>query len=161
MYYKFRFLLLTTVFFLNINANLENDFKLNSMSNKEVTLSQYKNQIVLIEWFSFYCDECNELSEEIKMFFEELKTNFKREEFDIITINLDDENRKKIVSLAKERGVDDNMLLDPEGRSAEKFDLPGMPYFVLLDKDKNVIDKFDEFNEDVKDDIFSQIKKHL
>ena len=155
MYYR-----LWTILFLFISYSIfsetksrEPDFTLKNLRGESVSLSMFSQKIVLIEWYSFWCDECREVFHDIKSFFHELNKVLPEKSFQLLAINIDDKEEKEIAEFVEFEQIFYTVLLDPEGTTADVFDIKGLPYFAIIGKQGRVEKTFKGFDKTTKEAI--------
>lgn len=111
-----------------------------------------KGQPVLIDFWASWCEPCQESfpwMNEIKKQYPDLK---------IIAINLDEETATA-KSFLKENAANFDILFDPEGELAEKYQVDGMPSSYLVDRNGKIVKHHVGFFSDKKADYENDIKK--
>jgi cytochrome c biogenesis protein CcmG/thiol:disulfide interchange protein DsbE len=98
--------------------------------NGEVNLENLRGKVVYLDFWASWCKPC------IKSFpwMHYLKTTYQDQGFEIIAINLDKEKRPAEDFL---KLVDVNFIVafDPEGKTAEAYQLRGMPSTYMIGRD--------------------------
>ena len=95
---KFKLILFLIVFSLTIGYAKQDNKNINlwgkTLDGKEIKLSDYKNKIILLDFWASWCIPCREEMPELIKFY----NKHKKEDFVIIGINIDDhsENMRKI-----------------------------------------------------------------
>ena len=102
-------------------------------SGQSMGLSKYKGRVVYVDFWASWCGPCRESLPMLN----ELRNELKRKGFEVLAINLD-ENTDDAKAFLKQFPVSYPVLLDPEGRIPEKYELPGMPTSFMIDKKGNV-----------------------
>lgn len=108
------------------------DFTLKSKHDGNVRLSEQRGNIVLVNFWASWCGPCRE--ELPKM--EELYQEYQDLGFEILAVNVDDEESKADV-LLKDIEVTFPVLYDTKGEVSELYDVSAMPTTVMIDRDGN------------------------
>ena len=109
-------------------------FSLYDTDGNKVTLSDFKgDRVVLIDFFASWCPHCtkgitvmNQLNEE-----------YKNEGLKVIGIDIK-ESKEKVSSLINRYHISYTMLLDTDGKIAHKYNVRGIPFLVLIDKEGTI-----------------------
>ncbi len=109
------------------------DFTLKSISGKNLKLSEFAGNVVLINFWASWCGPCLQempLLNAIHKKYEPLG-------FTVLGINVEEQSDKARAFLA-ERGVDFPILLDNKNEVSKLYDLVAMPTTVVVDRDGNM-----------------------
>ena len=106
------------------------NFKLrNIFTGKAETLSKYRGKVVYLDFWASWCGPCRQSLPMLN----QLRQELKRKGFEVVAVNLD-ENSKDAKRFLQKTPVSYPVLLDPKGKTPNKYDLPGMPTSYLIDK---------------------------
>lgn len=110
------------------------DFKLQDLSQKTITLSDYKGkQPVILFFWTTWCPFCRK---EIRILNEKYP-ELRKEGWELFAINLE-EPVYKIENFLKNYTVNFKVLLDRDASIAYAYDLLGIPTYVFIDKKGNI-----------------------
>lgn len=109
------------------------DFKLQGQQ-KQVKLSDYRGQIVYIDFWASWCQPCRKSF----TWMNKMQSLYGKDGFKVIAINLD-EDRKKADIFLKQIPANFDVAYDPRGNTAESYNVKAMPSSYLVDKQGNVI----------------------
>jgi len=109
------------------------DFKLQGQQ-KQVKLSDYRGQIVYIDFWASWCQPCRKSF----TWMNKMQSLYGKDGFKVIAINLD-EDRKKADKFLKQIPANFDVAYDPRGNTAESYNVKAMPSSYLVDKQGNVI----------------------
>ncbi len=102
----------------------------------------YKGKVVYIDFWASWCGPCKESFPWLN----ELQAKYK-DKLVIVGINLDKEKAKADEFLSA-TPAKFQILFNPEGQLAKRYNVKGMPYSVILDKDGKVIHTHIGFHKD-------------
>lgn len=108
------------------------DFTLKSKENGNIRLSEQRGNIVMVNFWASWCGPCRE--ELPKM--EELYQEYQDMGFEILAVNVDDEESKADV-LLNDIEVTFPVLYDTAGNVSQLYDVNAMPTTVIIDRDGN------------------------
>jgi thiol-disulfide isomerase/thioredoxin len=118
---------------INVGQNAL-EWKLPSLSDEApVSLSQYKNKVVLLEFWISFCGYC--IAAVPKLNFIEEK--YKNKDFKLVAINADD--TKDIIQKFEKNNQAKFQILYGGKETAESYGIDGFPTIVLIDKTGKVI----------------------
>jgi len=106
------------------------DFTLKSLSGKNLKLSEFRGQVVLLNFWASWCGPCRQ---EMPVL-EEIQRRYKDLGFTILGVNVD-EDSEKARTLLKEIPVSFPILLDAKNKTSELYELEAMPTTILIDRD--------------------------
>lgn len=135
--------LLATVFLTGtqVAAAPAHDFTL-STDGGTISLSQYKGQVVYIDFWASWCGPCRQSFP----WMSKMQQRYGEQGFKVIAINLDKEAelRDKFTAANQPRFT---IAYDPEGTVAEKYNVTVMPTSYLIDRDGNIHTQHLGFND--------------
>ena len=109
------------------------DFALKSSTGYNMRLSEYRGQVVMINFWATWCGPCRQ---EIPVL-NELHLNYKPLGFIMLGVNLD-EKPGAALRMAEEMGVAYPVLFDQQKDVSRLYAIDAMPTTVLIDRDGNV-----------------------
>ncbi len=139
------------------NETLAPNWSLTSLEDKEVALSDYKGELVLIDFFYKSCYPCMQALPALQ----NLHEKYKDKELNIIGINPYDTKEKDDIDvfLAK-RGVSYTILLGGK-EVAKEYHVSGYPTMYLIGKDGKIIFSQVGYAKSVDEVLEALIKEHL
>lgn len=115
------------------------DINLTTPEGKELSLSSFKGKVVLIDFWASWCGPCRkEMPNVVKAY-----AKFKNKGFEIFGVSLDMDKDRWIEAIAKD-GITWPQVSDLKqwGSSVVKlYNIQGIPYTVLLDKEGKILAK--------------------
>ena len=115
------------------------EISLPSPDGKEIALSSLKGKLVLIDFWASWCGPCRkEMPNVIKIY-----SKFKNKGFEIYGVSLDQDKEKWMEAITKD-GINWPQVSDLkywDNLAARIYNVQGIPYTVLIDKDGKIIAK--------------------
>ncbi len=108
------------------------DFALPSLDGRTWSLDAHRGQVVLVNFWATWCPPCRMETPSLVA----LKTEYKSRPFEIVGINMDDD-QGKVAPFVKEYGINYPVLL-PSGPLTFAGDVSALPTTILLDRQGRV-----------------------
>ena len=105
------------------------DFSLEDINGKQHSLSEYRGKIVFLRFWSLK----NPFVETDLQNLQEAHERFQEQGFTVVAVNVED-TREDVVQLLKKTALTFPVLLDPDGKIADRYQITGFPTGFLLDK---------------------------
>ncbi|NOY66725.1 MAG: TlpA family protein disulfide reductase [Gammaproteobacteria bacterium] len=105
------------------------DFTLKSLSGKNIKLSEYRGDVVMVNFWASWCGPCRQEMPAL----EQLYKKYKDLGFVILGVNLD-EDSSKAAALLKKIPVSFPILYDSTNKVAKLYDVKAMPTTYLIDR---------------------------
>jgi len=115
------------------------DFTLNDMDGRAVSLSALKGKVVFIDFWATWCVPCIASMPKTH----ELMAPFKdRDDIVFLNVNIQDETARWKNFVTKEKMPGVNLFADKDQSDLlfKNFNFSGIPHFVLIDKEGNIMD---------------------
>ena len=109
------------------------DFALKSSSGENLRLSEYRGDVVMINFWATWCGPCRQ---EMPLL-DELYTRYERVGFNLLGVNIDDDSRRAM-QMIEELGVSFPVLFDARKEVSKLYEVEAMPVTVLVDREGNV-----------------------
>lgn len=109
------------------------DFALKSSTGENLRLSEYRGDVVMINFWATWCGPCRQ---EMPLL-DELYTRYQRVGFNLLGVNIDDDSNRAM-SMIRELGVNFPVLFDARKEVSKMYDVDAMPVTVLIDRAGNV-----------------------
>jgi len=132
------------------------DFQLPTLKGDKVNLSDFRGQVVYVDFWATWCPPCRESFP----WMESMHQRYQDMGLKIVAISLDQESHL-IENFLKAHEADFTILHDKKGTVAESYNVKGMPSSYLVDRKGNIRLRHAGFNEGDKADLESHIKKLL
>ena len=109
------------------------DFALKSSSGENLRLSEYRGDVVMVNFWATWCGPCRQ---EMPLL-DELYSRYQRVGFSLLGVNIDD-NSSKAMDMVAELGVSFPVLFDARKEVSELYKVEAMPVTVLIDREGTV-----------------------
>ena len=113
-------------------------FTLTDLSGQNVSLSDYKGKVVVLNFWASWCPPCKAEMPE----FNEMDREFKKSgDTVLLAINMTDgrrETKKKVETFISEQKYKMRVLLDSEGKASNLFDIRYLPTTYVIDAEGTV-----------------------
>jgi peroxiredoxin len=120
------------------NGSKVPNFTLTDLSGKNVSLSDYKGKVVVLNFWASWCPPCKAEMPE----FNEMDREFKKSgDTVLLAINMTDgrrETKKKVETFISEQKYKMRVLLDSEGKASNLFDIRYLPTTYVIDAEGTV-----------------------
>ena len=109
------------------------DFALKSSTGENLRLSEYRGDVVMINFWATWCGPCRQ---EMPLL-DELYGRYQRVGFNLLGVNIDDDS-SRAMDMVRELGVSFPVLFDNRKEVSRMYDVDAMPVTVLVDREGNV-----------------------
>jgi cytochrome c biogenesis protein CcmG/thiol:disulfide interchange protein DsbE len=103
-------------------------FQLDTLDGGQVSLSQYKGKVVLLDFWATWCGPCRMSMPLLERLQKEMPNDLV-----LLAINLE-EPPDLVKSFVQQRNVQSKVLLDSEGKVSRVYNAASIPFQVLIDK---------------------------
>ena len=109
------------------------DFALRSATGENLRLSEYRGDVVMINFWATWCGPCRQ---EMPLL-DELYSRYQRVGFNVLGINIDDDSRRAM-RMVDDLGVSFPVLFDTRKEVSKLYRVEAMPVTILVDREGNV-----------------------
>ena len=109
------------------------DFALKSASGENLRLSEYRGNVVMINFWATWCGPCRQ---EMPLL-DDLYNRYQRVGFSLLGVNIDDDSRRAM-RMVEELGVSFPVLFDADKEVSKLYQVEAMPVTLLLDREGTV-----------------------
>ncbi len=109
------------------------DFALPSALGENLRLSEYRGDVVMINFWATWCGPCRQ---EMPLL-DELYTRYQRVGFSLLGVNIDDDSTRA-VAMIRDLGVNFPVLFDADKEVSKLYAVEAMPVTVLVDREGTV-----------------------
>jgi len=110
------------------------DFRLKDLKGQDVSLSSVRDRPVLLVFGTTWCPYCREEIPRIK----EIYRQGREKKLEVLNIYIN-ETEAKVAAFAAKYELPYPVLLDRDGQVAERYQVRGVPTFVLLDRQGKIV----------------------
>ncbi len=121
-----------------------------------VSLEQHLGSVVYIDFWASWCGPCR------KSFpwMNKIQKKYKSQGLTVIAINLD-ESKEAALAFLKSMDIDLTIAFDPEGKTAQAFNVVAMPSSYVISRDGKIVHKHMGFRSKDKHEMESTIQQLL
>ncbi len=113
------------------------DFVLNTVDGKSVRLSDYRGQVVFLNFWATWCPPCRSEMPSI----ERLSREMEGQDFIILAVSIDGFETTQLRNMISPNHYSFTVLHDPEQKVADIYLISGIPTTYIIDKDGTIVDK--------------------
>lgn len=113
------------------------DFTFPDLHGKEVSLSDYRGKVVLVNIWATWCGPCRDEMPSMQRLYERLKGK----DFEILAVSIDSTGSKAVAPFMEELNLTFPALLDPEGKIRTLYGITGVPESYVVDKKGILVEK--------------------
>ncbi len=132
------------------------DFALKSSSGENLRLSEYRGDVVMINFWATWCGPCRQ---EMPLL-DELYSRYQRVGFNLLGVNIDDDSRRAM-QMIEELGVNFPVLFDARKEVSKLYEVEAMPVTVLVDREGNVRYVHHGYKPGYEDKYLDQVRSLL
>jgi peroxiredoxin len=131
--FTFALFALTSLASSGLEGQAAPDFSLKSSTGENLRLSEYRGEVVMINFWATWCGPCRQ---EMPLL-DELYSRYERVGFNLLGVNIDDDSSRAMKMVA-DLGVSFPVLFDARKEVSKLYQVNAMPVTVLVDRDGNV-----------------------
>ncbi len=132
------------------------DFSLKSSTGENLRLSEYRGDVVMINFWATWCGPCRQ---EMPLL-DELYSRYQRVGFNLLGVNIDDDSRRAM-RMIEELGVNFPVLFDARKEVSELYEVDAMPATVIVDREGTVRYIHHGYKPGYEDKYLDQIRSLL
>ena len=140
----------------DLEGQMAPDFALKSSTGENLRLSEYRGDVVMINFWATWCGPCRQ---EMPLL-DELYTRYERVGFNLLGVNIDDDSRRAM-QMIEELGVNFPVLFDARKEVSKLYDVEAMPVTVLVDREGNVRYVHHGYKPGYEDKYLDQVRSLL
>lgn len=132
------------------------DFTFRDLNHKEISLSQYKGKVVLLNLWSITCPPCIEEVPYLEKLYQIMK---EEKDFHLLTVNTNrGETENEVRPFVEKHGINFHVLVDNKKVVWRRYKLTGWPETFLIDREGIIVEKFIGPKEWDSPEIINKIK---
>ena len=132
------------------------DFALKSSNGENLRLSEYRGNVVMINFWATWCGPCRQ---EMPLL-DELYNRYERVGFNLLGVNIDDDS-SRAMRMVEELGVDFPVLFDARKEVSKLYEVEAMPVTVIVDRQGTVRYVHHGYKPGYEDKYLDQIRTLL
>ena len=132
------------------------DFVLKSASGENLRLSEFRGDVVMINFWATWCGPCRQ---EMPLL-DEMYIRYQRVGFNLLGVNIDDDPRKAL-NMISELGVSFPVLFDVRKEVSKLYKVDAMPVTILVDRDGKVRHVHQGYQPGYEQDYLDEIRSLL
>jgi len=132
------------------------DFALKSSTGENLRLSEYRGDVVMINFWATWCGPCRQ---EMPLL-DELYTRYERVGFNLLGVNIDDDSRRAM-QMIDELGVNFPVLFDSRKEVSRLYEVEAMPVTILVDREGDVRYVHHGYKPGYEDKYLDQVRSLL
>jgi peroxiredoxin len=117
----------------SLEGQVAPDFVLKSATGENLRLSEYRGDVVLINFWATWCGPCRQ---EMPLL-NDLYGRYQRVGFNLLGVNIDDDPRRAM-KMVQELGVNFPVLFDESKEVSKLYEVEAMPVTILVDREGRV-----------------------
>lgn len=140
----------------DLEGQVAPDFALKSSTGENLRLSEYRGNVVMINFWATWCGPCRQ---EMPLL-DELYTRYERVGFSLLGVNIDDDSRRAM-QMIEDLGVSFPVLFDARKEVSQLYQVEAMPVTVLVDREGNVRHVHHGYKPGYEDKYLDQVRSLL
>ena len=128
------------------------NFKLEALDGHTVSLESLRGKVIFLNVWATWCGPCREEMPSMETLYEDFKDN---KDFVMLAVSQDTKGRSMVALYVEKNGYHFAILLDPENKISETYDVSGVPETFIIDRKGQIVahhmGAFDWSRPDVKD----------
>ena len=114
----------------SLQGQVAPDFVLRSATGENLRLSEYRGDVVLINFWATWCGPCRQ---EMPLL-DDLYGRYQRVGFNLLGVNIDEDSRRAM-QMVQELGVNFPVLFDENKEVSKLYEVEAMPVTILVDRE--------------------------
>ena len=114
----------------SLEGQVAPDFVLRSATGENLRLSEYRGDVVLINFWATWCGPCRQ---EMPLL-DDLYGRYQRVGFNLLGVNIDEDSRRAM-QMVQELGVNFPVLFDENKEVSKLYEVAAMPVTILVDRE--------------------------
>ena len=132
------------------------DFVLKSATGENLRLSEYRGDVVMINFWATWCGPCRQ---EMPLL-DELYERYQRVGFSLLGVNIDDDSRRAM-KMVQELGVKFPVLFDENKDVSKLYKVDAMPVTILVDREGRIRHVHHGYKPGYEDKYLTEIRSLL
>jgi cytochrome c biogenesis protein CcmG/thiol:disulfide interchange protein DsbE len=133
-------------------GKLASDFELTDIQGRTVSLASLRGKVVFLNFWATWCGPCRTEMPSMEKLYNAFAN---RKDFVMLAISQDAKGAAVVQPYVRKHGYHFEVLLDPQSKVAESYDVTGVPETFIIDRDGRIVahhlGAVDWASEDVRD----------
>jgi cytochrome c biogenesis protein CcmG/thiol:disulfide interchange protein DsbE len=134
------------------SLGLAPDFTLKTLDGKEITLSQLKGKVVLLDFWATWCGSCKESIPHLI----QLYKSYRESGFELLGMNVDRGDAEVVRRFVKAMDIPYPIVTAPEDM-VRSYRVTGIPTTFLIDKEGKIRDRMAGFNSTIAQQLTTKV----
>jgi len=134
------------------SSGLAPDFSLKSFDGQEITLSQLKGKVVLLDFWATWCGPCKESIPHLI----QLYKNYRESGFELVGMNVDKGDGEAVRRFVTSMDIPYPVVIAPED-VVRNYRVTGIPVTFLIDKKGKIREKVVGFNRSIAKQLDTKV----
>jgi peroxiredoxin len=113
------------------------DFTFPDLDGKEVSLSDFRGKVVLVNIWATWCPPCRDEMPSMQKLYE----RFNGEQFEILAVSIDADGREAVAPFMEQMNLTFPALLDPDEKIRGLYAITGVPESFIIDRNGILVDR--------------------
>jgi len=135
-----------------LSSVLAPDFTLQTLDGQDLTLSQLRGKVVLLDFWATWCGPCRESIPHLV----QLHKNYRERGFELLGMNVDKGDKEAVRRFVQSMDIPYPVVTTPED-VVRSYGVTGIPVTVLLDKQGKIRERFVGFNSRIAQQLTTQV----
>ncbi len=135
------------------------DFRLQDLQGSDITLSQFRGKVVLLEFWATWCPPCRATIPELVS----IQEKYKGRDFVVLGISIDDEGsdlRTELLNFSKEFHINYPVLMGSEAVERE-YKVWSIPRSFLIDKEGMIRESYSGYIDQYESKVSAEVERLL